>query len=405
MSDGCCSNSSAHTLKSRTSENAQLFYDVQNKKLRFYDATRKPTLLLAQPPYSSSSTELAPAALTTLASLNPNLTHLHLDFCGRLTCSVITAFSHSLPHLTHLSLLGPFLVRAEAWIEFFKAKPELRSFRIHQSPRFDHECAKSLAKNCTKLEELQLKEVGHLGDTFVESLCALPPLKLLDLSNPGVGILENGWLQILERHGPTLESFDPSWHEGFTDVALENGIRKHARVISELILEGLSSLSDTGVAHFFENWDKPFTTLDSEDCDSGMDVDDYGTLNPNPPLRTLSLARNCSLSNATFTALLAHSAPSLVSLNLNGLGQISSESLGRLKDVSDVRWLDMSWCRELDDFMMKDVVSNAPGLVEVRVWGCNRVRGTGWVGKVRFAFILPLLSSGELIDDDFFRGG
>jgi len=314
--------------------------------------------------------ELAPPALTTLASLNPNLTHLHLDFCGRLTCSVITAFSQSLPHLTHLSLLGPFLVRTEAWIEFFKAKPELRSFRIHQSPRFDHECAKSLAKNCTKLEELQLKEVGHLGDTFVESLCALPPLKLLDLSNPGVGILENGWLQILERHGPTLESFDPSWHEGFTDVVLGSGIWKHARVISELRLEGLSSLSDAGVAHFFENWDQPFT-----------DVDDCGALDPNPPLRTLSLARNCSLSNATFTALLAHSAPSLVSLNLNGLGQISSESLGRLKDVSDMRSLDMSWCRELDDFMMKDVVSNAPKLGEVRVWGCNRVRGTGWAGK------------------------
>jgi DNA repair protein RAD7 len=387
VSIGCCLDSSAHTSKSRTSENAQLFYDVQNKRLRLYDATREFILLLAQPPYLVSSAELAPPALTTLASLNPNLTHLRLDFCGRLTCPVLTAFSQSLPHLTHLSLLGPFLVRTEAWIAFFKVKPELRSFRITQSPRFDFECAKSLAKNCTKLEELQLKEVGHLGDTFVEPLCALPPLKLLDLSNPGVGILENGWLQILERHGPTLESFDPSWHEGFTDVVLENGIWKHARVISELKLEGLSSLSDAGVAHFFENWNKPFATLDSEDCDSGMDVDDCEALTPNPPLRTVSLARNCTLSSATFTALLAHSAPSLVSLNLNGLGPISSDFLGLLKDVSDVRWLDVSWCRDLDDFMMKDVVSNAPKLGEVRVWGCNRVRGTGWAGKVRFASI------------------
>lgn len=310
------------------------------------------------------------------------MTHLHLDFCGRLTCPVITVFSESLPNLTHLSLLGPFLVRAEAWIGFFKAKPELRSFRITQSPRFDLECVKSLAKNCTKLEELQLKEVGHLGDTFVEPLCALPPLKLLDLSNPGASILEDGWVQILERHGPRLESFDPSWHEEFTDAVLENGIRKHARAISELRLEGLSSLSDEGVAHFFENWNKPFATLDSEDCESEMEVDECGTFAPNPPLRTVSLARNPALSSATFTALLAHSASSLVSLNLNGLGAISFESLGQLKNVSDVRWLDMSWCRDLDDFMMKDVMLNAPKLSEVRVWGCNRVRGTGWAGKV-----------------------
>ena len=320
--------------------------------------------------------------MTTLASLNPNLTHLHLDYCGRLTCPVVAAFSTSLPHLTHLGLLGPFLVRTEAWVEFFKAKPQLRSFRITQSPRFDLECAKSLAKNCTKLEELQLKEVGHLSDTFVEPLCALPPLKLLDLSNPGVGILENGWLQILERHGPTLEIFDPSWHEGFTNVVLENGIRKHARVVSELRLEGLSSLSDDGVGHFFENWNKPFFAFDSEDSESGMEADDCETFTPNPPLRIVSLARNRALSSATFTALLAHSAPSLVSLNLNGLGPISSEFLGQLKDVIEVRRLDMSWSRELDDFIMQDVISNVSKLAEVSVWGCNRVKGTGWAGKV-----------------------
>lgn len=324
--------------------------------------------------------------MTTLASLNPNLTHLHLDYCGRLTCPVIATFSTSLPHLTHLSLLGPFLVRAEAWIAFFEAKPELRSFRITQSPRFDLECVKSLAKHCTKLEELQLKEVEQLSDTFVKPLCALPPLKLLNLSYPGVGILEDGWLKILERHGPMLETFDPSWHEGFTNVALENGVGRHARVLSELRLEGLPSLSDDGVAHFFENWNKPFVVHDSEDSESGMDVDECGHFTPNPPLRAVSLARNCALSGATFTALLAHSAPTLVSLNLNGLGPIPSECLGRLKDVVEVCWLDMSWCRELDDFIMQDVVSNVSKLAEVRVWGCNRVRGTGWAGKVRVTY-------------------
>lgn len=331
--------------------------------------------------------DLAPPALTTLASLNPHLTHLHLDYCGRITCPVVAAFSTSLPHLTHLTLLGPFLVRAEAWIEFFKVKPELRSFCITQSPRFDRECAKSLAQNCTKLEDLQLKEVGHLNDTFVEPLCALPPLKLLDLSHPGTSISEDGWLEILERHGPTLETFDPSWHEGFTAVVLENGLQRHARVVSELRLEGLTSLSDDGVAHFFESWDKPFGAPDVEDVEDGesrMEVDDYATFRPNPPLRIVSLARNRALSSAAFTALLGHSAPSLVSLNLNGLGPISSESLGRLKDVVDVRWLDMSWCRELDDFIMQDIVANAPKLAEVRAWGCNRLRGTGWAGKVGY---------------------
>ena len=349
-----------------------------------------------------SGADLTPRAFTTLASLNPNLTHLHLDFCGRLTCPVIIAFSTSLTRLTHLRLLGPFLVRPEAWSEFFKAKPELQSFRITQSPRFDRKCAESLAQNCIKLEELQLKEVGQLDDTFVEPLCALPSLKLLDLSNPGVGILENGWLQILEKHGPTLESFDPSWHEGFNDMVLENGIRKYARVISELALEGLSNLSDAGVAHFFENWNKPFANLDSEDGKPEMEVDDCEAFTPNPPLRTVSLARNNDLSSAAFTALIAHSGSSLVSLNLNGLGPIPSESLKQLQNISDVHWLDMSWCRELDDYIMKDVASKASKLAEVRVWGCNRVRGTGWADKVWFVSIFLFVPCG-LIDLGCFR--
>ncbi|KAF9244250.1 RNI-like protein [Melanogaster broomeanus] len=331
-----------------TAENVQLFYDVRNKKLRLYDTTN-----------------LTPPALATLASLNPNLTHLHLDYCGRLTSPILTDFSKFLPHLTHLTLLGPFLVRSEAWIEFFRAKPDLRSLRITQSPRFDLECAESLAKNCVKLEELQLKEIGQLNDAFVDPLCALPPLRLLNLSNPGIGIEESGWLQLLERHGSTLASFDPSWHEAFTDVVLEQGIRQYARVMSELKLEGLPSLTDEGVAHFFENWKQPA-------WDPSL---------PTHPSMFLSLARSNALSSATLTALLTHSAPSLVSLNLNGLGSLSVESLGQLKDAAGLRWLDVGWCREMDDFIMKDVVSNMPNLGEVKLWGCSRVRGTGWAGK------------------------
>ncbi|KIJ63432.1 hypothetical protein HYDPIDRAFT_113447 [Hydnomerulius pinastri MD-312] len=356
-----------------TSENAQLFYDVRNQKLRFYD-----------------STNLTPPAFTTLASLNPNLTHLHLDYCGRLTSPVLNDFSKSLPRLTHLSLLGPFLVRSEAWIDFFKAKPELRSFRIIQSPRFDVDCAKSLAKHCTQLEELQLKEIGQLDDTFVEPLCELPPLRVLDLSYPGPGIEELGWLRLLEKHGRTLESFDPSRHEGFTDEVLDKGVRQYARVLSELRLEDLPSLSDEGVSKFFENSAQPYFTVKREEAEGGTDVDGVGMevdtpvagpFTPNPPLHVLSVARNHDLSSATLTTLLAHSAVSLTSLNLNGLALLSTESLGKLKNATELRWLDVSWCREVDDFVLKDVIPNMPKIGEIKVWGCSRVKGTGWAGK------------------------
>lgn len=290
-------------------------------------------------------------------------------------------FSKSLPRLTSLSLLGPFLVFSEAWIEFLRAKPDLVSFKIIQSPRFDLKCAQQLAESCTNLEELQLREVGQLDDAFVEPLCALPPLKLLDLSKPSIGIEEDGWIKLMERHGGTLEKLNTSWHGGFTDRALRCGVAKYTRVLSELSMEGCEELTDEHVAQFFANWRNP--SWGDEDA---MDTDDTSSdsmFTPNPPLHVLSLARNHVLSDATLTALLEHSGPTLTSLDLNGLRSLSSDALALLKCATALRRLDLSWCREVDDFVMKDIVAAMPKLEELKVWGCSRVKGTGWAGKVR----------------------
>ncbi|OJA08941.1 hypothetical protein AZE42_07502 [Rhizopogon vesiculosus] len=355
-----------------TPENAHLFYDVLNKKLRFYDATN-----------------LTPDALATLASLNPNLTHLHLDYCGRLTSPVLSGFATSMPQLTSITLLGPFLVRAEAWIEFFKAMPCLRVFKITQSPRINLKCVQALAESCTKLEELSLREIGLMDDTFADPLCSLSPLRVLDLAFPGIGIDEDGWIRLMETHGGTLETLDASKHEGFTDHVLLDGVRKYARVLLELKLQECLDLTDEGVAQFFTDWASPISTLkhDDDDDDDDMDVDSapddvsavsLGEFTPNPPLHVLSLARNQELSSAALTAAIIHSAQSLTWLNVNGLRGASSEALAELKRATELRYLDVGWCRELDDFVMKDVVTACTKLSEIKVWGCSRVRGVGW---------------------------
>ncbi|KAG2363065.1 RNI-like protein [Suillus spraguei] len=350
-----------------TPQNAHLFYDVLNKKLRFYDATN-----------------LTPDALTTLASLNPNLTHLHLNYCGRLTSPVLLAFSTSMPQLTSLTLLGPFLVRAEAWIGFFKAVPGLRVFKITQSPRFDLECMQTLADACKHIGELSLREIGLMDNEFTDPLCSLPPLKVLDLGIPGIGIDEDGWMKIIEKHGSTLETLDASKHEGFTDHVLQESVREYARVLSELKLDECLSLTDEGVAQFFGNWSHPILALKDNDHDMDVDSEPEASLTslepftPNPPLRVLSLARNQELSSATLVAAITHSAQSLTWLSVNGLRNVSSEALAQLKRAEELCYLDVGWCRQLDDFVMKDVVAACTKLNEIKVWGCSRVRGVGW---------------------------
>jgi DNA repair protein RAD7 len=77
---------------------------------------------------------------------------------------------------------------------------------------------------------------------------------------------------------------------------------------------------------------------------------------PNPPLHVLSLARNQELSTAALTAAIGHSAQSLTRLNVNRLRGASPDALAELKRATELRYLDAGWCRELDDFVMKDVV-------------------------------------------------
>lgn len=351
-----------------TPQNAHLFYNVLNKKLRFYDATN-----------------LTPDALKTLASLNPNLTHLHLDYCGRLTSPVLLAFSTSIPQLTSLTLLGPFLVRAEAWIEFLKAMPGLQVFKITQSPRFDLQCMRTLADTCKNIGELSLREIGLMNNEFANSLCSMPPLRVLDLAFPGIGIDEDGWMKIIEKHGSTLETLDASKHEGFTDDVLQESVREYTRVLFELKLEGCLSLTDEGVAQFFDNWAYPISAPKDEDRDMDVDSDamevslsSLEPFTPNPPLRILSLARNQELSSAALAAAIVHSAQSLTWLNVNGLRSASSEALAQLERAKELRYLDAGWCRELDDFVMKDVVTACTKLNEIKVWGCSRIRGVGW---------------------------
>jgi DNA repair protein RAD7 len=295
-----------------------------------------------------------------------------------------------MPQLTSLTLLGPFLVRAEAWIEFFRAMPGLRVFKITQSPRFNLKCVQALGESCTKLEELSLREIGLMDNKFADPLCSLPPLRVLDLASPGIGIDEDGWMRLMEKHGGTLETLDASKHERFTDHILQEGVRKYTRTLLELKLEECLDLTDEGVAQFFDNWASPSSTPKPE-ADEDMDVDptpvedSLATLEgftPNPPLHVLSLARNQELSTAALTATIKHSAQALTWLNVNGLRGASPDALAELKKATELRYLDAGWCRELDDFVMQDIVTACTKLSEIKVWGCSRVRGVGWGVKV-----------------------
>ncbi|KAH9920184.1 RNI-like protein [Amylocystis lapponica] len=336
--------------RSLTPQNVPLFYDIAHTKLTLYDATN-----------------LTPPALCTLASLNPNLTHLRLDFCGRMDNTVMDAWSTSLPHLKRVELLGPFLVRAPAWQTFFKAHPGLEGFLITQSPRFDLECMQVLVESCPGLKELRLKEVGKLDDTFLEPIKLLAgTLASLDLSYPGVEKTEplssDAVIDLLSAIGNSLTHLDLSGNINLGDGFLFNGLKPHTRKLTSLVLANLPELTDAGVAEFFNTW----ASAAEEDG-----------LTPNPRLITVDLSRNEVLSSDALYALLKHSGPALTQLNINGWKSVSDDALEMIAaKARELRWLDIGWCREANDWVIKALMDKCEKITDVKVWGCQRLTVT-----------------------------
>jgi DNA repair protein RAD7 len=336
-----------------TAENVQLFYGVQNKSLTLYDATsqlifQRFILLLAD-----FLPELLPPALQTLSMLNPNLTSLRLDFCGRMDSSVLDAWSTNLPSLTHLDLLGPFLVRAPAWINFFKSHPALESFRILQSPRFNAECMQTLAEHCTTLTSLRLKEVGLLSDAFLKNVASLEHLTSLDISDPAESCSEGALTDLIKDIGARLEELDLSGHIHLTDVFLSDALQGTGNKLMHLTLNNLPELTDAGVTQLFQTWrDAP----------------------GRPTLTSLALARNADLGERSLNALLACTGPTLSYLNIHGWRTTSEDALVAIgKRAHEVRRLDIGWNREVNDRVVKAIIDGCRRMEEIKCWGCNRI--------------------------------
>jgi len=269
---------------------------------------------------------------------------------------VLESWSSSLPVLQSIELLGPFLVKASAWKTFFQSHPRLKSFLITQSPRFDVECMKTLVETSHEsLQRLGLREIGKMSDEFLEHIAQLSgTLTYLDLADPAESCSEGAMITLLSVLGPTLTHLDLSGHITLTDGVLHQGLKSAAQ-LEGLVLSNLPELTDEGVAKFFSDWE-------------------------GPPLSLLSMSRNPFLATTALTAVIKHSGASLRDLNINGWKDVEQSTLGTIGNMTELKKLDWGWCRNVDDFIMKDLLTNCKGLQEVKVWGCNKVEGK-WVSS------------------------
>jgi DNA repair protein RAD7 len=114
----------------RTADTATLFYAGDRTELKMYDCTSEYYVrgtsdgVGAAADRISCLEDLVADSYVTLAALCPNLEQLTLELCGQLTTDTMIKWGQVFPNLKRLELWGPFNVRKEGWIRFFKDKGE-----------------------------------------------------------------------------------------------------------------------------------------------------------------------------------------------------------------------------------------------------------------------------------------
>lgn len=280
------------------------------------------------------------------------------------------AWSSALPNLKHLELLGPFLVRIPAWLNFIKSHSKMESFLLTQSPRFDLECMKALADNCQNLTELRLKEIGLMSDEFLEQVQRFRNLEYLDISYPGRpdALSEPALIDLMAALCDGLTHLNLSNNLNISDSFLLEGIKPHAKNLSTLILVNTPDLTDAGVAEFFSTWGAVTKPKRSRKAAPAAET--------NPPLVELDLSRNHELGSKALESLLKHSGKTLTQLSINGWRTVSQDALKLLaKHCEELTHLDIGWCREVDDWVIQDLMEKCGKMRDLKVWGCQRVTG------------------------------
>ncbi|KAH9818650.1 hypothetical protein DFH28DRAFT_1080572 [Melampsora americana] len=356
-----------------TPNNLPLFLDVSHTQLKLFDCIN-----------------LRKDSLITLPNFCPRLQHLTLNFCGHLDGEVLATYARGFSKLRELDLFGAYLVRREAWLELFSIwsqptqrsslpdpdsqetqsesdstlsprGPEITVFRLKQSPRFSLECVQALTATCKNLIDLRLDDLGLFNDSCLKILSEanFSNLKKLSISNAGIFNGTTGWiltddgiLQLLKSLGSNLEELDISHNKSLTDKILSDGLGTYCRKIRKLNLGELHELTPKGVKDLFDMWNEVNASK----------------------LETLNLSRCIRLDNDALLSILKHTGKHLRYLNLNSVDDLRSDALQILPEAAtNLIELDVSFVRDVDDFLIKQCLDRMPNLKSLFVYGNNRV--------------------------------
>ncbi|KAI8589578.1 hypothetical protein BDZ88DRAFT_417319 [Geranomyces variabilis] len=288
--------------------------------------------------------------LTRVAELSPSVRYLQLGNCGRMREPTLKAIGDHCSHLEALNLDGPFLPGDESFAAMFEAiGDKLLELTLRHAAKLSQAGIEALVRYCPNLTTLRLDHCFKLDDQCIRSLATLRQLQTLELGFMNRTIAEDAILYLIESVGANVRSLTLDRHPNVTDRVLLQ-IATSCQHLTEISFVECESITSEGLLEFIR------------------------ALQPTVNLNTVTLARIVHLNDDAIIALVNRFGRALMKLNLNGLDELSERSLRAIATgCPHVRDLDVSWIRNVDDFVLVELLANAPELALIRVYGCNKL--------------------------------
>lgn len=283
-------------------------------------------------------------SFSLIAARCPLLQTLILRNCGQLEGPALAQLGRMCAGLQVVELDGCFRVSDDEMASFVRSARPLSRFALHNSMKVGAVTAAAIASRADALTHLRLLRCTFLTDDGLHALGTLPQLREVVLDGSEL-LSDASIVNFLQHNGAQLHMLHLRGLRQLTDDTA-SAIAKYCHALTDVALSGLDAMTGPAIAAIWAH---------------------------NAHVQKLDLAR-CTQIDDKALAAVTHQLPRLHSLSLHGLPRLTPDGIvAALRHCPELEELDTSWCRDVDDNIIGDVVKHSPRMGKVTVWGCMRV--------------------------------
>lgn len=266
-------------------------------------------------------------------------------------------------------LHGANLLSEEKWHEFLQAKgKDLKELQVYHTDRhFGDDTMSVIVEHCPSLKRLKVDGNQKVTDQGIKAIGQMKSLehigiRLLNDSKPSSETLAT----VITEIGQNLKTLSLRMLEHIDDSVLQ-AVHGSCRSLSKFRIAENEVMTDAGFTKLFKDWiNPPLEVVDLQSCR-------YVSASA-PRLNE----QNVGLCGEGFKALMEHSQSSIRKLNVHACRYISREAFEYAfrKDVCypELTHLEISFCEEVNDFILGCIFRCCPKIREVNVFGCFKVK-------------------------------